>query len=306
MNVLVTGAAGFVGKHLTRELVANKHTVVAAINHKEQPIDDAETISVDLSDKDQVESKIDFRHIDAVIHLAGLAVVGASFDEPMKYLEVNAGIEVNLYEACLKQQVRPKMLIVSSGVLYDPTSPMPLTEDSRIAPTNPYGISKVAQELFAQYYQKRGFSSVIVRPFNHIGPGQNPGFIVPDLAQQIIEGEKGKTKEICVGNLDARRDFTDVRDIVNAYRLLIESDVESGIFNVCSGNSISGKELLDMMLARSLARLAIVSDPSKMRPADIQEITGDHTKITSATGWLPQHSLEQTIDDVLADWRSRS
>lgn len=307
MNVLVTGAAGFVGTHLVKELTDNNHTVIAAVNHGEKPPLDAQTIHVDLSDKKQTTDSIDFTNIDAVIHLAGLAAVGPSFDEPLKYLSVNAGIEINLYEACITQDARPKMLIISSGTLYDPASHMPLTEDSPLSPSSPYAVSKVAQEVFVEYYKNRNFKSVIARPFNHIGPGQNPGFIVPDFTKQVVAAERGKSSEILVGNLDAKRDYTDVRDIVRAYRLLIEAEgTDNQIFNICSGISIGCELLLNTLLGLSEAKITVKQDASRMRPADIVEIIGDHSKITSITGWEPTYSLEQSLQDALQDWRGRA
>ena len=307
MKILITGAAGFVGTHLINELVNNGHTVVAAVNHGEKPSSlCSEVMYADLADRDQVLKNVDFSEIETVIHLAGLAAVGPSFDEPLKYLTVNAGIEINLYEACIAQDVRPRMLIISSGTLYDPESLMPLTEDSPLSPSSPYAVSKVTQEVFVRYYEKRGFESVIIRPFNHIGPGQNLGFIVPDFAQQIVAAERGGTKEILVGNLDAKRDYTDVRDIVRAYRLLAEAEgVANETYNVCSGNSVSCRKLLDILLNMATVPLTVKQDSEKMRPADIVEIVGSNNKINEKTSWKPMHTLEQSLRDALEDWRSR-
>lgn len=304
MNILVTGAAGFVGGHLTRELTGNGHNVVAAINNNETPPQNAEAAKADLLNADEVR-KINFKTIDAVIHLAGLAAVGPSFDDPELYMRVNTGIEINLYNACIEQDVRPRFLVISSGSLYDPKTEMPLTEDSTVMPSSPYAVSKMAQEAFTQYYSGRGFDTIIARPFNHIGPGQNLGFIVPDFAQQIVSGERGEISEIRVGNLEAKRDYTDVRDIVRAYRLLVEGDAKNQVYNICTGNSVSGQEILDLLLAKSMARLAITQDPARMRPSDIPEIYGDYSKLTQHTGWKPIIPLDQTLEDALEDWRSR-
>lgn len=306
MNILVTGSAGFVGGHLIKELQSNGHEVTAAINNNENPLPGVLSIAADLMVQDEVNERINFKNIDAVIHLAGLAAVGPSFDEPHKYLQVNAGIEINLYESCIKQDSKPKFLIISSGTLYNPKKPMPINEVSEVVPTSPYAVSKVAQESLAEYYSNRGFNYVIARPFNHIGPGQNPGFIVPDFAKQVVEAEKGEIKEIMVGNLDAKRDYTDVRDIVRAYRLLIESEkTVNNTYNICSGNSVSGKEILDGLLEQSKVNVSVVQDPARMRPSDTLEIIGVHSKITNDTGWEPKISLDQTLKDALQDWRSR-
>lgn len=305
MNVLVTGAAGFVGGHLVKELQNYNHNVTAAINNNEVAPSGTEAAKADLLNLDEVR-KINFKTIDAIIHLAGLAAVGPSFDDPEKYMRVNTGIEINLYDACIEQDVRPKFLVISSGTLYDPKAEMPLTEESTVDPTSsPYAKSKLAQEDYALKYKAQGFDSLIARPFNHIGPGQNLGFIVPDFAQQIVAAERGEVTEMMVGNLDARRDYTDVRDIVRAYRLLVESDKKDQVYNICSGNSVSGKEILELLLAKSMARLAITQDPARMRPSDNPEIVGDHTKLTRDTGWEPIIPIEKTIEDALEDWRSR-
>lgn len=303
MKIMVTGAAGFVGNHLSRELQQNGHEVIAAINTHETNPEGTVAMLANLAVAEEVKAGIDFRGIDAVIHLAGLAAVGPSFDDPAKYINVNSGIEINLFETCLAQDVRPRFVVVSSGSLYDPSAPMPINEESPVLSNSPYSVSKITQEELAKYYGQRGFEFIIARPFNHIGPGQRPGFIVPDFAQQIVAGEKGEQTEMKVGNLEAKRDYTDVRDIARAYRLLVEQGVSGEVYNICSGNSVSGQEILDRLLARSVAKLAIKQDPDRMRPSDIAEIVGDHSKITKDTGWQPEISLDQTLEDALEDWR---
>jgi GDP-4-dehydro-6-deoxy-D-mannose reductase len=305
MNILVTGAAGFVGNHLIDELESNGHNAVAAINNNEHLKKSVTTCLANLSIKEEVRSNVDFSNIDAVIHLAGLAVVGPSFEQPRKYIDLNAGIQINLFETCIEQGSSPKFIIVSSGSLYDPYARMPLSERAPIAPSSPYAVSKITQEALAQYYGKRGFEYIIARPFNHIGPGQREGFIVPDFAKQIIEAERGTTNEMLVGNLEAKRDYTDVRDIVRAYRLLAEKGTSGEIYNICSGNSYSGQEILDNMLTKSIAKIAINQDIALMRPSDIPEIIGDHSKITKDTGWEPAISLDDTLLDSLEYWRQQ-
>jgi GDP-4-dehydro-6-deoxy-D-mannose reductase len=249
--------------------------------------------------------KIDFQNIDGVIHLAGLAAVGPSFDDPMSYITTNIGIEVNLFEVANQQGAKPKFLIISSGSLYDPKAPLPLTELSSVIPSSPYAVSKLGQEQMAGYYGLRGLECVIARPFNHIGPGQNPGFLVPDVAQQIIEVEKRKTGKLSVGNLDAKRDYTDVRDIVRAYRLLFEKGISGKTYNICSGKSVSGHDIVSGLLNASGNNVQITQDPTRMRPSDAPDIYGAHALITADTGWEPEITLEQTLADVIDDWRSR-
>jgi GDP-4-dehydro-6-deoxy-D-mannose reductase len=306
-NILLTGVNGFVGRHLAREF-AEHGFVVSGVGGQlpnESPVEHVNEYQVlDLNDA-AAARKIDFSTIDGVIHLAGLAAVGPSFDEPMQYLTTNLGIEVNLFEAALAQGAKPRFVIVSSGTLYDPSADVPLTETSRVLPNSPYAISKLGQEQLAEYYISRGFECIIARPFNHIGPGQGLGFIVPDLTKQIIEVEKGLSKEVLVGNLDAQRDYTDVRDIARAYRLLLEKGKSAEIYNICSGTARSGHEILDGITKTARQQPKVTVDPIRMRPSDNPLIYGSHEKLTEHTGWEPEISLEMTLHDVVVDWRSR-
>ncbi|HWB39278.1 MAG TPA: GDP-mannose 4,6-dehydratase [Candidatus Saccharimonadales bacterium] len=307
-KILVTGCNGFVGQHLVRELAANGAEVVgvggSSGTHEQLP-GLSSYIEADLTDAAQA-AKVDFSGVDGVIHLAGLAAVGPSFDNPELYMNVNVGIEVNLFETAIAQNVRPRFLIISSGTLYDPKAPLPLTETSTVDPSSsPYAASKVAQESKALEYAKAGFEVMIARPFNHIGPGQGLGFIVPDIADQIVKVEKGEASEILVGNLDAKRDYTDVRDIVRAYRLLIESGKSGEIYNLCTGKARSGHEILEGLLNAAHDEIAVKQDPARMRPSDTPEIYGSHDKLTADTGWQPEIDLQTTLADVITDWRNR-
>jgi GDP-4-dehydro-6-deoxy-D-mannose reductase len=306
-KILVTGANGFVGQHLVKELADNGITVVgvggpAGATEKSPYV--SEYTVLDLSDPAAV-SKLDFHGIDGVVHLAGLAAVGPSFDKPMDYINTNIGIETNLFEAALAQDVKPKFLIISSGSLYDAKASLPLTEKSPVVPDSPYAVSKIGQEEMAMYYGRRGFVCMIARPFNHIGPGQNPGFLVPDVAQQIIECEKGGRSEVLVGNLDAQRDYTDVRDIVRAYRLLLEKGAAGETYNICSGNPVSGHDVVEGLLKAAGSDVTLKQDSARMRPSDNPVIYGDSSKLREATGWKPEISLETTLKDVIEDWRGR-
>ncbi len=306
-TVLVTGANGFVGKHLVKELVGNGLRVIGvggrqADNGKPEGL--ADYLMLNLTEPEAVK-KIDFSAIDGVIHLAALSAAAPSFDEPMNYITTNIGIETNLFETALAQNARPRFLVVSSGMLYDPEAALPLTEESAMASISPYAVSKIGQEQMAHYYGSRGFEYVIARPFNHIGPGQNTGFIVPDLTKQAVACQQGKLNEILVGNLDAERDYTDVRDIVRAYRLMLEKAPSGEIYNVCSGNTISGHDILDGILKVAGINPQIKENPALMRPSDHPLIYGNHDKLTTATGWQPEVPIEKTLADVLADWQSR-
>ena len=196
-------------------------------------------------------------------------------------------------------------MVISSGSLYDPKSEMPLNEDSTVSPSSPYAVSKITQEQLGNYYGQRGFEYIIARPFNHIGPRQGLGFIVPDFAKQISEAEKTGSGDIMVGNLEAKRDYTDVRDIARAYRLLIETGVSGKTYNICSGKSYSGQEILSKMLAKSMAKIAIKEDPARMRPSDNPNIVGDYSTINKDTNWQPTIKIEKSLEDALNDWRTR-
>jgi GDP-4-dehydro-6-deoxy-D-mannose reductase len=223
----------------------------------------------------------------------------------MLYMDVNVGIEVNLFEAAMAQDAHPRFIIISSGTLYDPHASQPLTEASPVLPNSPYAVSKLGQEQMAQYYTSRGFEVIIARPFNHIGPGQGPGFIVPDFAQQIVAIEKGEQSEMSVGNLDAQRDYTDVRDIVRAYCLLLEKGAAGETYNICSGTGVSGHDILKGLSQAAGAEPKVVQDPDRMRPSDIPVLTGSHDKLTKDTGWQPEINLADTLKDVIEDWRSK-
>lgn len=306
-KILVTGANGFVGRHLVKELAENGLTVVGVGGHagaSEKSPHISEYMVLDLSKADEV-AKVDFSGIDGVVHLAALATVGPSFDKPMDYITTNIGLQTNLFEAALAQGAKPKFLIISSGTLYDPKAALPLTEASPVIPSSPYAVSKLGQEQMAHYYGLRGFDCVIARPFNHIGPGQNPGLLVPDVAQQIIACEKGSQSEVMVGNLDSQRDYTDVRDIVRAYRLLLEKGVADETYNICSGKPLSGHDIVDGLMKAAGSTAPLKEDPAKMRPSDIPELYGNVNKLVQATGWQPEIALETTLADVIADWRNR-
>ncbi|HEX4774484.1 MAG TPA: NAD-dependent epimerase/dehydratase family protein [Candidatus Saccharimonadales bacterium] len=307
VKVLVTGAGGFVGQHLVRELLDHDYEIVVVDRTAakgEVSSGAVRYLELDLTKPEQA-AQIDFAGVGGVVHLAGLAAVGPSFDNPKLYMDVNVGIEINLFETALKQGAKPRFLIISSGTLYDPKAPQPLTEESPVLPNSPYAVSKIGQEQMAMYYATRGFEAIIARPFNHIGPGQGPGFIVPDFAQQLVAIQKGEQSEMLVGNLDAQRDYTDVRDIVRAYRLLLEKGHSGEIYNICSGKPISGHEILEGLSQAAGLLPEVKQDPTKMRPSDTPTVSGNHDKLTQDTDWQPEISLETTFTDVIADWRSR-
>lgn len=299
MKALVTGANGFVGQHLMNELKQGGHMPLAI--YGPLAVTTENTLAIDLMNEAAVNA-IDLTGVDTVFHLAGLAAVGASFDQARRYIDTNATMQINLFQAALLQGSKPRFIIISTGSVYDPSAPLPLTEASPTAPSSPYSVSKLTQENLAFYYRQLGFEVIVARPFNHIGPGQGEGFLVPDLVRQLT----GTSHTISTGNLSSKRDYTDVRDIVRAYRLLAESGVSGKIYNICSGVSVSGDELLKLLIHLDGRKLKIEIDQNKLRPTDTNEICGDHSLITADTGWEPIIGLEQTLKDVLSERLARN
>ncbi len=298
MRSLITGGRGFVGTWLAEHLRELGDEVVAI---------DAE---VDVTDPAALLSAVSRARPDAIYHLAALTHVGDSWDEPLRVLEVNVIGTAALLAAARKCGTDPRILVTSSAEVYgavtDPAR-LPLSEESPTAPLTPYAASKLAAEaLVAQAFLGHGQHVITVRPFNHIGPGQTPQFAVPALAKRIVEADRRGARAIPVGNLSARRDFTDVRDVVRAYRLLIESGEPGTVYNVCSGRDVSIREIADRLLDLAGSSLEFETDPSLVRPVEVPVLRGDSGRLAAATGWKPEIPLEQTLADVLAYWRQQA
>ncbi len=298
MRSLITGGRGFVGHWLADHLVEQGDEVVVI---------DRE---VDVTDPPALLSALVAAAPDAIYHLAALTHVGKSWDDPLQVLQVNVIGTAVLLAAARECGSDPRVLVTSSAEVYgavtDP-SRLPLREDSPTAPLTPYAASKLAAEaLVQQAFLAHRQSVITVRPFNHIGPGQTPEFAVPALTKRMVDAERKGADSIPVGNLSARRDFTDVRDVVRAYRMLIESGEPGTIYNVCSGRDVEIKEIADELLALTGASLEFETDPALMRPVEVPVLRGDPTRLQSATGWEPKISLGETLADVLAYWRERT
>jgi len=292
MRIVVTGSSGFVGKHLVKELLNNNHEVTQISNTK--LLNDQENyIQSDLAKEwPKIEGQV-----DAIIHLAGLAAVGASFNKPQKYIEVNSSIFTNMCEYYLySKNQKPRIIAISSGAVYDHDSKLPLKENSPIKVSSPYVISKLLIENQAEYYRNRGLDCVVARPFNHIGPGQGEGFLVPDILKQLKTGNA-----LNLGNVDTKADYTDVRDVVRAYRLMATTPTLRHFkYNVCSGYSTSGKQIIDKLcIILNKKDIIIKMDKSKIRPTDALEIYGDYSKLNQDTGWKPLYALSQTLLDII-------
>ena len=288
MRSLITGGRGFVGTWLADHL-RNSGDDVVQIDQE-----------VEITDPGALLAAVSEAAPDAIYHLAAITHVGQSWDEPLRVLEVNA--------AARECGSNPRILVTSSAEVYgaitDP-SQLPLTEDSPTLPLSPYAASKLAAEaVCTQAWLGHGQHVVVVRPFNHIGPGQSPNFAVSALSKRIVDAERSGAGEIRVGNLSARRDFTDVRDVVRSYRMLVESGAPGAVYNMCSGRDVSIQEIADRLLAAAGSTVRLVPDPALMRPVEVPVLRGDPTRLTSATGWVPELSLDQTLTDVLEYWRA--
>lgn len=300
MKIVITGISGFVGKHLTRELKSYHHDVIG-IGMESEAHEEIRDLLSDYYSADLATEWPEVSDADAIIHLAGLAAVGPSFDKPQAYININSSIVTHMCEHYLKRDRKPRIVIVSSGTVYDPTSEMPLNEQAPYDFSSPYVVSKVLLEHQASYYFKRGLECIVVRPFNHVGPGQLPGFLVPDLAERL-RARNSTDDVIKVGNLKTKRDYTDARDVVAAYRLVAtkEGPLEHPVYNVCSGVSHSGEEILDVIVAAmGIERPAVEVDERFLRPNDIMDIRGDNSRLTSELGWQPAIPFEQTIADFV-------
>jgi GDP-4-dehydro-6-deoxy-D-mannose reductase len=305
-EILVTGAAGFAGSHLLDLLAAGDHRVVAwhrPGGHAPRPVPGVRWDGVDLLDRARVAEAIARLHPPVVYHCAGAAHVGRSWDSTEPTFAINVRGTHHLLDALERANVPARVLVPSSAMVYASASE-PLTETHPLVPNSPYGVSKLAQEMLAQRTDG-ALAVVIARPFNHVGPRQDPQFVASGFARRIADIEIGRwPPEISVGNLEARRDLTDVRDTVRAYQLILERGEPGRPYNVCSGRAVPIGELLDLLLARARIPIAVKTDPARYRPNDTPVLVGDPARLRDELGWTPAIPLEQTLDDLLAYWRS--
>jgi GDP-4-dehydro-6-deoxy-D-mannose reductase len=304
-KVLITGAAGFVGRHLTAHLEACGDEVVGVDRF---PIEGSDLPGVDITDAAAVASLMETIRPEAIYHLAGWADVGGSWKAPVEAFRANAEGTLNVLGAAVDAGVS-RVLAVSSADVYGKVEPaeLPLTEDSPLRPASPYAASKVAADyLGLQAWLGRALPVLRVRAFNHLGPGQTDKFVAPAIASRIARAERdGNAAPLPIGDLSARRDFTDVRDVVRAYRLLMEKGEAGEVYNVCSGVDLAVQDLADQMLAQARIPLRFETDPELLRPVEVPVLRGSHDRLTDATGWEPEIPIAQTLTDLLEDWRER-
>jgi GDP-4-dehydro-6-deoxy-D-mannose reductase len=313
MRAFITGATGFAGSYLVNDLLAAGHHVTAlvhpATSHQSLPEHSlVEAVEGDLLDASSLKTAVSQAQPDVIYHLAGQAYPARSWQDPALTLAINAGGTANLLQAVVGYG-RPRVVIVTSAEIYGQiqSSDLPLTENSRPQPRHPYGISKwAASQLVAVYWERYQLPVVEARPFNHIGPHQATGFVVPDFASQLAAIKLGQSPpRMRVGNLDAQRDFTDVRDVARAYQLLAEKGQPGEAYFICSGQPVSIHYLLNILVEAAGVAVDIEYDPARMRPSDTPCLYGSYAKIRKDTGWQPQIHLRQSLADALADWVSR-
>lgn len=296
MRAFLTGGHGFVGMWLTRHLEAEGDEVIAP------------GPEVDITDAEAIAKAVAAARPDAVYHLAALANVSDSWRDPTRTFEVNATGTLHVLEAARRVEPHPRVVLVCSAEVYGTVGPdrLPIVEDTPLRPVTPYAASKVAAEFLGlQAHLGHRLPVVRVRAFNHVGPSQSGMFVVSDIARRIAEAERDGAKTLRVGNLSPRRDFTDVRDVVRAYRLLVQGGAPGEVYNVCSGQAIAVEELANRLLRLAGTDLVLAPDPELMRPVDVPVLLGDPTKIRDAVGWQPVIPLDETLRDVLEEWRQR-
>jgi len=304
-KVLIFGAAGFVGRYLSEEFLGNGYCVCGS--------DIAETGNLpqgvayypgDLLDGGQVEELILREKPQIIVNLAAISSVGASWNIPQATISVNVVGALNILEAARKCEKAPKVLFVGSSEEYEAID-RPMDEGTPLNANNPYGISKMTQERFAALYRARyGMQVYCVRPFNHTGVGQRDSFVLPSFCKQAAEIEKtGKPGIIKVGNLAAERDFCSVKDIVRAYRMIVESDDCTKVYNVGSGKAYSLQEMLSYILSLCSVKVAVEVDPERFRPVDTPVVCCDHSAITRDLGWTPQYSIFDVLKEMFEEFK---
>lgn len=302
MRALVTGAFGFAGLHLLRRLADCGDEILAASLENPPAALGCPTAHIDVTSLDSCVRCVNEFKPEVIYHLAGLAFAPDADRDFNNALIVNTGGTFNILKASGDSGLNPKVIVISSSEVYGliGAERMPLTEDLPVSPNNSYGLSKATVELVAKRFE-RNLRVVTVRAFNHIGPGQRPDFVVSSFAKQLADIKLGKSAPVIrVGNLDAKRDFTDVRDIVRGYRLAAERG--EGIINLCSGRAAAVQEILDTLIDLSGLKVSVERDPARMRPAEMPIVVGSYAKAKKTLGWEPEIPLERSLKDALDYW----
>jgi GDP-4-dehydro-6-deoxy-D-mannose reductase len=317
MRVLITGVTGFAGSHLAEYLLENQPEVeVWGLYRWRSRMENLEgvrgrlrMVECDLRDFTSVHHALGQARPDAIFHLAAQSFVPSSWKAPNDTLVTNLTGQTNLFEAVRFLALDPVIQIACSSEEYGLVHPdeVPIKEDNPLRPLSPYAVSKVGQDMMAyQYFQSYGLKTVRTRGFNHTGPRRGDVFVTSNFAKQLASIEAGLQEPVIrVGNLEAVRDFTDVRDMVRAYWLAVTKGKHGEVYNLATGTGITIQELLDRLLALSTAKVDVVQDPERMRPSDVVRLIGDSTKFRNDTGWVPEVPFDKTLGDLLQYWRER-
>jgi GDP-4-dehydro-6-deoxy-D-mannose reductase len=315
MRTLITGINGFVGGYLAEALISAggweiwglSRSPHLALPHLHEHV---HMVQADMNDLAMVRHALEQAQPQVVFHLASQSFVPAAFRDPAATLQNNILAHLHLFQAVIEQQWECRILAVGSNEVYGMIRPedLPIDEATPFRPANPYGVSKVAQDMLAlQYHMSHHLDVVRVRPFNHIGPRQDERFVAASFAQQIAHIEHDlQPPVIRVGNLSAQRDFTDVRDMVRAYMLAVEHGEAGQVYNLGSGTPTSIQSLLDKLLANSNVQVDVQPDPARMRPSNVPVVVCNAALFRERTGWEPRIALDQTLRDILDDWRTRT
>ncbi|MCB0062725.1 MAG: GDP-mannose 4,6-dehydratase [Caldilineaceae bacterium] len=315
MRVLVTGIAGFAGSHLASYLVQTEpnleiHGVIHRHERRIQHLQGKIALHRgDLRNALWVSELIQEVQPEMTMHLAAWSDVGGSWQQPWTTYELNIQCQLHLLESLRRWMPTCRTLVVTSNEVYGLVQPadLPIDEETPFRPNNPYGVSKIAQDMMAlQYWHSHQLPTVRVRSFNHIGPDQADDFVASAFARQIAEIEAGlRAPTVSVGNLDAERDFTDVRDVVRAYWLILNRGDAGGVYNIGRGQQVRIRRLLEQLLALSSAHVEITLDPARLRPSDVPVSICDNRRLVATTGWQPRYSLQETLADLLSYWRAQ-
>lgn len=314
MKAFITGIGGFAGQFLTRFLLSHGVEVSGALRPTGEALapelKQVKTYTLDILDAAEVDRAMLAASPDLIFHLAAQANVPLAWQDPEDTYRINVIGQLHVLEAARKLPTMPRVLVISSNEVYGPPEgphELPLRETNPMRPTNPYAVSKVTQDMMAyQYFKAFGMPVIRARPFNHIGPNQTDAYVAAAFARQVAEAEAGVREPVVrVGNLEALRDFSDVRDIVRGYYLAITKGVPGEAYNLGSGKAISIRSILDYFVSHSTIPISVEPDPARMRPVDVPCVYADCSKIRAATGWEPMIPLEQTLSDVLEYWRAQ-
>lgn len=316
MKVLITGITGMAGSHLADYLITQPGVEVigtlrwrSKTENIEHLRDRVKFIECELKDPFSVKSLIMQTQPDFIFHLAAQSFVPTSWNSPQDTLANNILSEVNIFEAVRQTDTDPVIQIACSSEEYGLVYPdeVPIIENNPLRPLSPYAVSKVAQEYLAyQYHKSYGLKTIVTRTFNHTGPRRGHVFVTSNFAKQVAEIEKGlKDPVLEVGNLSAKRDFTDVRDIVRGYWLAVTKGVPGEVYQICSGKACSIQEVIDILISLTKAKIEVKQDPTRMRPSDVPILLGSYEKFHRQTGWQPEIPFEQTLRDLLDYWRGR-